>query len=376
MRPTPIVALAFALLLPACLETEERVTVNADGSLHVELRAEGDFLDLADGYPLPLAGAWRAQDDTTRDWIARVGADTGGARTRENAKALFDRNDVLTRNGKTTLVVAADFASAEELPAGYAPASEPYADAYLQRSTHVSIDAKHGRRVYVFERELAPRTFARFDAWSRMRLELDETIVDAVEHDHASQLDDAQRNTLALSAERHLREAAVAVAEDALGSLWTEGDASLSVAGRERCVEALRSSVAEVLRRERLNELVLALLHRVEPKIGDDEAAARFTAMEQSVRAALRSTLARELDREELAPAARNAVLGQLEWSFTAADQTNDLGDEALALRVRMPGAIVAGNHARVEDGCAVFELAGRDLRDRGVRLRVVSVVE
>lgn len=71
MHTRTILPFAFALLLPACRETEEEITVRPDGSLHVELQAKGNVEDLADGYPIPLGGPWEARNDETRAWLAR-----------------------------------------------------------------------------------------------------------------------------------------------------------------------------------------------------------------------------------------------------------------------------------------------------------------
>lgn len=369
-------AASLVLGLSACLESEERITVHEDGSLSVELQAKGKVDDLADGYPLPLHAPWQARNDTTLDWIARVGPDTGSARTRANAAALPKSNDPLAPDGDKTLLVGAEFARAEDLPHGWAPAAEPFADAYQQRSARLSIERKGEKRVYVFERTLAAREFARYDTWTRMQRGLDDAIVELLEHDRARELDDAQRTLVVDSAVKELRGAALALGTDALASIYVEGDADLRASDHAACVSALGDALAVVVTRERIQDLLTGVMQRVHPDQGDDESAAKFNALERELRDALRRALGEGLARAGVPLRTRNAALGQLEWLFTSSDQTTDLADEGLIVRVRMPGNVVGGNFTRLEADEGVWEIPCRELRDRAHVLRIVSVVE
>lgn len=369
-------ACAFALLAfsTGCLETTEDVDVRPDGSLHVEITAKGPVTDLADGYPLPLSGPWRANNAETLAWLRDVGNDTGSAGTRAAAERLPEKGEPLSREGDEVLAVEADFASVRELPALFAPPSEPYASAHFRRSTELSIERKNGRTVYVFERTLQAREFERYDAWSRMQPNLSDALVRKVEQQDALGADELEQ--LAHEGERGLRGGARSLAEDALAAIWIEGDASLSAAGRERCLAAVDTALARVVTPEGLRAILTGLLQHAATQVADVDAGERLRKLERDVRDALRETLARALDDEGAARATRNAVLGQLEWLLTAVDQTSDLADEHFVLRVRMPGEIVGGNYTQIENGRAVFETRGIDLRDRAHVLRVVSVVE
>ena len=184
-------ALALLVLSTGCLETTEDVDVRPDGSLHVEITAKGPVTDLADGYPLPLSGPWRANNAETLAWLRDVGNDTGSAGTRAAAERLPEKGEPLSREGDEVLAVEADFANVRELPALFAPPSEPYASAHFRRSTELSIERKNGRTVYVFERTLQAREFERYDAWSRMQPNLSDALVRKVEQQDALGADGA-----------------------------------------------------------------------------------------------------------------------------------------------------------------------------------------
>jgi len=372
----------LALLVPlavcaGCLENTETITVQPDGALRVELRAKGSVEDLADGYPLPLHGPWTTDDETTRAWMQRVGRDTGSAATRANAASLPESPEsggLLDREGDEVLCVTAEFARAADLPHFHAPRTDPYQTAYLRRDARLSIEHKGTRTVYVFERTLHGRTFERYDVWAQMKKVLRRELAQRVESGEV--LDPGEIDTLARLGETALRQVARAQAEDALTSLWTDGRAELAVEGQLRVLAGLDAALERLVTAEELRAILSGLLDRARLERDQSASAERLVVLERELRETLRRTLTSALDAESVPLAARNAVLGQLESSITAVDQTGDLGDESFVTRVRMPGTIVGGNHLRLEEGAAVFEVAGLDLRDRTHVLRVVSVVE
>jgi hypothetical protein len=353
MKPVVATALALALSLSACLEIEETVEVRADGSVSVSVRAKGDPEDLAAGFPLPTWGAWRAADDVTLAWLA-------GQPLPQDAEAVR---------------VTADFGSVADLPRWWAPPTEPYRSAYLERTTELQVLRRGTRTVYVFTRRIGARRFRDLSPAARIDAGLDEDLRAALE---------AQENLTPQQWERAVgvvreayREACLSQARAALVGIYVEGDAALPLAAHGRALARVEQAVGGAITEERLRRLY-SLLHnasaapekpRVEipPELDLDLAA----------REALRSALPAALAQAGVAEAVRNAVLERLEWGFTSLDQTTDLGDEGLLLRLHLPGRIVEGNFADLdEDGAAVFAVQGQDLHEREVVWRAVSVVE
>jgi hypothetical protein len=290
-------------------------------------------------------------------------------------EALPETGDPFAHDAEKTLVVTADFARVEDLPAGWAPASEPYADAYQRRSAKLAIERKGPRTVYAFERTLHPREFERYDPWTAVRRELgDDELVARIEDEQP--LSEEQSALVAEAVVRGLRATAQALADDTLAALYVDGDAALPASGRERASRAVAEALAGLTGIERVGGLLRAVLQRRDAERSGADAGEEVEQLEKDIRATLRTALAGALEREGLPLAARNAALGQLEWLLAASDQTADLGDEQLVVRVRMPGVVVGGNFDAKEEGAAVWRIAGMDLRDRTRVLRVVSVVE
>lgn len=361
MYPRTFLPVLLACSLAACVENEEELTIRPDGSVSVRMSAKSkQETDLADGFPLPFDAAWSPANAATREWIASA---------RSHTPSPTDREEALE------LAVDASFASVRDLPRFTAPESEPYRGAYLERTSDLRVETRGGKRVYTFERVYHGRDFARFDVWTNVERDLPKDLYERLDGD--GPLSAAERDQIVVATSARMVHGAMAFADDALLSLYTQGDASLSAASNARVHVAVERAVASTATEPR----VRALLDALRPVDGADEddekGAAELTALERDVRATLRDALARALTAEGVSVAARNGVRGELEARLTAYDHTVDLSDEGFKLVVHMPGTIVGGNFdERASDDTATFELDGEDLRDRDRVLRVVSVVE
>lgn len=345
----------------ACLENEEELAIRPDGSVTVRMSAKSkQETDLADGYPLPFDGAWRAANAATREWLAT---------NRAQSPAPNDRNDELE------LTVEASFASVRELPRFTAPESEPYQSSYLERTSDLRIETRGDKRVYTFERIYRGREFARFDVWTQVESDLQDELYAKL--DGSGPLTDRERDQIVAATVARMVRGALAFAEDALLTLYTHGDASLSTAANARVLREIELALAAAASEAR----VRALLDVLRPDAGapknDELGAEALRSLEHDTRSALRDSLARALTAEGVSAAARNGVRGELEARLSAYDHTVDLHDEVFELSVHMPGTIVGGNFdRRDDDDTVVFEFEGEQLRDRDRVLRVVSVVE
>ena len=70
-----VLCLSTAPLFLGCLENEETIQIDPDGSVVVRVAAKA--ADMADGYPVPLQGPWRPAGGETGRWLDSIGADTG-----------------------------------------------------------------------------------------------------------------------------------------------------------------------------------------------------------------------------------------------------------------------------------------------------------
>jgi hypothetical protein len=374
MKPLMIAACALAICLSACVENEEEITIRLDGSSSVRLSAKGKAEDLADGYGLPLTVPWTASNPDTLEWIRVLGSDTGSLMVRENLAHPSASHGPLDAGHEMKLEVQADFASVKDWPRWFAPESEVYRNAYLERSASLKIESKNGRKVCTFERVLHAREFERFDVMAQLKKHLPAELMHRLEKD--PQLSAEERVKLVHEAVVAMRKTALAFLNDALTSVYTSGDASLPSSKTRRIEEVAQEGMAKVVSEERLTE-VLDFEIPTEPRTQNDADDTRSAkTLERDIRSTLRSALAVALDREDVPTAMQNAIRGQLEWSLTAYDHTCDLSDESFEVTVHMPGLIVGGNADQASGATATWKFEGNSLQDRERVLRVVSVVE
>ncbi len=364
---------ALALLLCGCLENEEVIEVNADGSVHVVVAAHGSQMqDLADGYPVPLSGVWSARNEDTEQWLARVGPDTGGALAQEKAGA----NPWLDQDGKprdVRLEVEATFGDISQIPETFAPENEPYRDAYSTRSAALRIERRGGRRVYLLERVFHRRDYRNvtFAEWLQRNTpkELEEAVKDS------KNLTDAQWNQLVKLVQDALVHTHRALVERTLVEIYVHSDSSLPTQEWKRIVDSVVEAALKPASAERLS-MIRRLSDERDRQPSHLKGENPFEELEEEMRARLREQLTSSLDSAGLPLKVRNAVLERLERHLTDMGHTDDLGDESFKIKVRMPGTIVGGNYDSVDGATASFSFQGEDLRDRDVRLQVVSVVD
>jgi hypothetical protein len=163
------------------------------------------------------------------------------------------------------------------------------------------------------------------------------------------------------------------LATSAVAAIYTEGDASLPIAAYQRTVARLDEDLVRILSLERIQALFDAVHHAAThpgAEVGSEH------DVEELLRAAVRDTIESSLAAEGVEPEVRNAVRERLEHNFTTHDQADDLQDERFVVRVTLPGAVVAGNHDRLEGRTAIWEFDGEGLYGRDRTLRAVSVLE
>lgn len=363
--PTPrLCVLALPLLSLSCLENEEEITVRPDGSLHVTVSAEGDLADLAEGYAVPLAAPWLPASDDAREWLARVGPSTGGAQTLGRVEQAHALGDDTSR--KLRLAVERDFAAVSELPASYADPRDPYAAAYLQRSTKLETIRREGRTVYVFERTFHARPYGRwlFERMQEEDSEAHEELFDKVADGSISEQEWHQVAQLVLDWHAPLaREFAL----EAFRGHYERGSAAIPAASVRAVLAELEQRMQEVFSVERLKGFT-----------GDEDAddAVLWMGIWNDFRDAIRTGIGNELARSGLSREEQYAIQFDLEREFSEYDHTADLGDEAFGISVTLPGEIVTGNFDSAEGGSARWTFEGTELFTGDVTLRAISVLE
>lgn len=372
-------AAALAVLcLASCLENEEEIVVRADGSVAVNVKAHGDFSDLTSGYAVPLGGPWVPGGGDTMAWLNHVGPDTGSDAVRRNAGQVDWLATGADDPEKASIEASTEFRSVADWPRWYAPASDPYRTAYLERSATLKVEDKGKVTVYTFERVYHGRRHDGYDPDEMLRKRIPEEVWERLDKAEpiAFEVWDQQVNTHVLSAhqdalERHFRDATLLV--------YTEGDASLDPAVIDQVMADVRAAVTEYITPEATfawyEDIRRRKLLKEQGVEVDDDGPHPMEQTESKLEDALRNITA-SLAGKGVAQETVNAVLYGLEWGSTAHGHTADLGDEKFHVKITMPGTIVGGTFAEKHGATASWHYEGGDLHDRDLVMRVVSVLE
>jgi len=331
-RLAPTLVLA---LLCGCLERKEEIEVAPDGGVRIVHEVHGDGADLDGGAArYPDGGPWAAERST---------------RTKRDGKV------------EHVLTAEAAFEAGAVLPGSFAPDGAAEGPGALRFPTEVTVRREPGRTVYVFARTYRARRWAPYQrVW-------DEAFPEEV---RALFEDAGDLEAMAPADRRRLLEAVIAW-ERGKAEAWADDALVATAAGADRLPEArlaVRSAVAGYFAERVAPEDVEALLGA--PK-------ARIEARARAVEADLdRLAVERATDVLGL-PAADGVRLAEaIAARRRAFAVTEDLGDEAFRVRLRLPGRVVRHDGDAVEGGAVVWRFDGKALRDREHSLLAVSVVE
>ncbi len=320
MRATALALLLAGLLLglTGCLDRVETITVRKDGSLHIRHGFDASGGDLDNG---------AARKPDSKPWTAR-------RRTYKN-----DNGDV-----HHVLDAEAVFASAADVPDDF---GDPTGRG-LRFSTKLTVMKAGEATRYRFERRYLARKWADNEFY--------------IDHGFPEELRNVVRNGDGLDElskdQRKELVAGLIRAEIMQKQDWAMRAAGMDVEDRL----ALRAEVAAYYARAVRRERVLAALD------GDED----FDDLTEKIHVGLRAALARKAhDRRGETYAAK--MLARFDKERHDFDVTHDLGDETFVIRLKLPGRIVAHNANRIEDGRLVWELHGKEMRDRDNVLLAVS---
>lgn len=334
--------LACVLLLVACVERRERITVNPDGSMEiVVIHSSDDPGDLLDGDAVPDEDAgWATELREEADEQGRV-------------KHVFEaRRFVLP---------------GEEPPSRYGAPRDARADEVLEFPTTLRVERRRDGTWYHFRRVYPPRRWAELadlaESAPAKRLQqfggLDGPDV------QAETLDQAARALVDLQAARTLllaRRAFLAMAQTTPQDGWL------------RTRAAMERFASEIDARAVVEQFQLAT--RIENE------AKKATAIQKALRS-LESAVDDRLQRavrEECGFGASEltAFLKALGKERTEAAITEDLADDSFEITVAMPGELMGTNGAGASvpgSGAATWTFKGDRLFDRTVEILISSRV-
>jgi len=320
--------ISSAIFLCGCLEHDEEIRVNADGSVEVRRLAKGDREDLYGGIALPSGPGWAIKEWSETD--------------SEGHEQCF-------------YLATGRFGSAAEIPQTFEKSRPELA---LRCVTSVSIERKPGFQIYEFTRVFKGRDAHKYDVLKETKIE--KTLSEKAEKEGLDAfLPEEKRAYFEQVAEVEL-ESQVLRHEEAMVELVKEG--RLSMATREAALGSFRSILGDWLRSaiERAvvgSEADLASL-------GEEWKAKKAEAQRVSVE--------KTIEDPDLAHALLQAIEAtEFKWSIT-----EDLSDDSFKLRVNLPGRIFWTNGLVNESGQATWEFDGSELQGGDLTCRAYSIAE
>jgi hypothetical protein len=373
-------ALCLAFLLPGlagCLKTTERLLIAPDGSVRATVTAEGDLADLREGYPVPFHSGFAPAGTDSARWLAEAGGAAEPGKVDPTRPPEPWRDERGEPRERIELRVAGAFPSVDAMPGVYAPPSDPYGTAHLQRETRLDIAKRDGRTIYVFERVFRRRSATMHQLWESLR-KSHEGLSETLRRRETPA--EAEIAAAVASFRSTLHASCAWLAREAVAAIYTHGGAALSLADHASILEGTARGTGALIDgampEDAIRELVRIAVAGPTAPPGAPRPRLLLEELEIRLRDTLRLALAEALGRTQMEGPMRHGVLARLEWLITAEDATTDLGDERFVLEVALPGRVVSGNFQRQDGSLVTWEFEGKDMLDRDVVLRAVSVLE
>ena len=338
--------------------------MRADGSVHIQIAAKGEAVDLADGYPLPLGSAWKPASPATETWMQAVRSGTDRNVQEEHLTLKGWPSKVRAKENR--LVVEREFARVEDIPASFADPKDPYAEAFSRRTASLEIIERGGKTVYIFERTFHGLPYGR-GLFSRM-LEED----GRREHPLLTKLADGGMTAedweelSVLASEIHAPLAREFVLES-LQAHYERGSAFISAQRVDGLLEEIDKRTKQVFGAQAL---------KVFSAGGTDRDVLFWMGVWDDFRNMIRSVLKEKLGDSDLEATELNAILFELEREFTEYDHALDLFYETFDVTLTLPGALVTGNFDSKDGATATWKFHAFELLVGDKTLRAVSVLE
>jgi hypothetical protein len=331
---------AFACSLAGCLERDESITINPDGSAVLKSVFKGDVDDLGAGDAIPSPGGpWMIHDELANDDQKKI-----------------------TRTAEITVAFGA------VIPGAYLPtANDPRADRVLNFPTTVRItaaaadDKDVAHTNYDFKRTYQRRDDARYTLTQRL-LDKDEAFK-AIKAKPQQELTGEDRVAVVK-----------ALTRIELNKYQQYGDAGIAAVGSGWTQET------GMLVRQTLADYVNAFDPRPfadllgQPQ--NEERDQRIAAAARTFRDELRQAVMTKMDAMGLSKESQARFIAAAETETDRRAVTEDLADEKWEVRVTLPGTIAAHNGDRVEGSTVIWNFTGEYLMDRDQTLMASSRVD
>jgi hypothetical protein len=287
----------------------EVVTVYPDGSADLVAIMEGDPADIHDGDALPT-------DDT-------------GWKTREETQKDKDGKETLARFATMHLDAG------KQPPASYAKPGTPLADVALVMPAEIAVEKRDDGTYYHFRRTYKAREWARTGYWRHKLLESDE--MNALGKKEPSEITPEERQKMAHAFIDYERRRQLVFLDEAADMMQPHIPQDIWLQTRNAAVKTYDA--------EPVIERAAALFVK---EGGEVDA----TALEKELKGKLRESLTKELESRKVAGSAVERLLAAYDKVQLNYAITEDIGDDAWAVQVLLPGKIVG--HDATEEPVAI----------------------
>jgi len=329
-----VIGITLLLATTSCLEREEEIRVEADGSVSVVHTIRGQGADIDGGEAaLPCGPVYSC------------------TRSVEGAG---------TEDEKTIVVARARFAGIADLPDRFEGPGVEHPEASLRFPTELRILEESDGRHFILVRRYLPREWARFQFHHRRAFP--EEVLELLGRGPFEELSGDERRTVLEAVARYERGKNEEWLRDAIrAAIPDEVDHPIAFHAGRVALEAFFAANASP---ERLEALLAMSAEEI-------ERAGR--ALEDSLAVSLGDAVIDALPAELAAPT-RERFLATYAGARRATHVSEDLEDESFVVRIRLPGRVVAHNADALEEGFAVWRFDGKDLRDREQRIELHTV--
>lgn len=321
------------LTVAGCLKRKERIEVQSNGDVRIQLEYVGDPGDFDTGDAMPSErGGWSVKDEDTRS------DDGKEERTRKAS--------IRVQRGKS-------------LPETFAEEGQPAEATALRFPTEVTIEKRSDGTYYHFKRTYEAREHARYQIHMK---QLQGSGQDPLEGKDLSELTQEDRQQLVeklRAAEAFKRAEFLETACDAMKE-WPQDRRLL-----------LRAALLDHYKAFDVADVVELLGQPASP-----ERDASINRMGERMSSGAREALDRRLEEMK-------APRREVEEFFAAMDEeearrtaTEDLNDEVFEISVKLPGEILGHNGVGTDDGEVKWEFSGEVLMDRDHILMATSRVD